>query len=84
LDGRLASRNADPLNPVVEGHETLQYGLKGNRFNGVWLQNQLVIVTIWTSQVTIGQEENRTYLAWPVQQRGFNEALDGGKLVSGH
>ena len=55
--------------------------LKGNGGELVGIEHKVVIVTIGTAKVTLGQENDRGYLAWPVDERCFDKSFNGKRHV---
>jgi hypothetical protein len=55
--------------------------LHGNGRKLFRIENKVVIVTIGAAEVALGQENDRGYLAWPVDERRFDKSFNGKRHV---
>jgi hypothetical protein len=56
--------------------KALKNGLQGNRLILLRTKNEGMVVTVWTSKVTVRKEKDGTELSFPIDKRGFQKTFD--------
>ena len=84
MDGGFSACDAKAVDPILKAFHPLQNAIQGKRFHGIGLQYKLVVVTIRTPEVAVGQKDDRANVSGPVEKRRFDETFNWGKIVCGH
>ncbi len=68
---RFSTRNNNTIQPGFILFYIFCYGIEWNAFKLVRLPDQVGGMTIWTSQITMGEEDNRNNIPLPLYQTAF-------------
>jgi hypothetical protein len=78
VQGRLSTREANPINPISIRTKATQNLFHWNRRILVRLKNERVVVAVRTTEVAVGKKKHRADLPWPIQKGGLQKSLDLG------
>ena len=84
MDGGFSACDAEAVDPILKAFYPLQNTIQVKCFYGIGLQHKLVVVTIRTPEVAVGQKDDRANVSGPVEERRFDESFNGRKIVCGH
>jgi hypothetical protein len=76
VKGRFASRQADPIDPLLQGMEPFQDMPQWNRGNMLRMKKEGSIMTVRATEVASREEENRANPSRPVDERSLQETFD--------
>jgi hypothetical protein len=76
MEGRFSTREADPINPVPKRKEVSQNVIEWNGRISLRLKNKRVVMAVRTTEIAVGEEEDRADFPWPIHKGGFQKSLD--------
>ena len=71
MKGRLSTGEANPIDPTLKSAEASKNVFKWNCKILLRMENEGVIMAVWTAEVAIRKKENRAEFPWPLDKGGF-------------
>ncbi len=71
MQSRLSAGEANPIDPTLKGMKTLEDFFWGYRSKLPGMKDEGMVMTVWTTEVAAGEEEDRTDFPRPVQKGSF-------------